>query len=643
MMGSIRIEGAQVESLVAQLLSILHASVAPEVCPGGWAWAVSALGALLGLVPTAGLALVALVRMRVGSRYGGGSGLALGGLGLASAGLVPLAVFVITGQIFANAAAGTATPGIRLRSVQVETCFVGTQSTYLGRGSVIEAFGPGDPVRFGVAALLLGLVPLVTALFFAGQARLVLRRGPSWPSKFFWLPVLGLAVATVGVPAGTAEHLWFGMLVGAFAGMVVAALIPVPSKDAVRRSLAPARPDPHRPSPPPPSARSAAQPYAGFQETNSPTPLKDRLAQRFAERRAEPPVVGGQRPETGAVNAGPASGPVHLAAHPGAVPQAPGRGPVPSRTNVIPPAAPAGPGGIPAPFPTSPGPVHGGPARFRLIRRIGEGGFGRVWLAHDARLGHTVAIKAAHAPDAETEERIRREAAALAAVRHPNCVRIHDLVQARSDPGLAELDGLVIVMEHVEGVSLGQLVREQGVLDDVAAARVWSGVAGALAAAHQKGVLHRDIKPSNIIVDRAGRPHLIDFGIARRTGDATMTMTGFVLGTPDYLAPEVAAGKKASPESDAWQLAATVSYALTGYPPRGGHADAVSGLRAAASGAKLTHLPRRTAHSSLLKAALRMLPTKRPDLMSTHRSLDDWLRRAGVPVDGPVSPDLVRR
>ncbi|MEK6440358.1 hypothetical protein [Pseudonocardia sp. T1-2H] len=282
--------------MVAQLLSILHASVAPEVCPGGWAWAVSALGALLGLVPTAGLALVALVRMRVGSRYGGGSGLALGGLGLASAGLVPLAVFVITGQIFANAAAGTATPGIRLRSVQVETCFVGTQSTYLGRGSVIEAFGPGDPVRFGVAALLLGLVPLVTALFVAGQARLVLRRGPSWPSKFFWLPVLGLAVATVGVPAGTAEHLWFGMLVGAFAGMVVAALIPVPSKDAVRRSLAPARPDRHRPTPPPPSARSAAQPYAGFQETNSPTPLKDRLAQRFAERRAEPPVVGGSGP-----------------------------------------------------------------------------------------------------------------------------------------------------------------------------------------------------------------------------------------------------------------------------------------------------------------------------------------------------------
>ena len=85
-----------------------------------------------------------------------------------------------------------------------------------------------------------------------------------------------------------------------------------------------------------------------------------------------------------------------------------------------------------------------------------------MWLAHDARLGHTVALKAAHVRDAETEERIRREARALAAVRHPNCVRIYDLVPADSDPGLAELDGMVIVMEYVRGESLGELVRTAG-------------------------------------------------------------------------------------------------------------------------------------------------------------------------------------
>jgi serine/threonine protein kinase len=286
--------------------------------------------------------------------------------------------------------------------------------------------------------------------------------------------------------------------------------------------------------------------------------------------------------------------------------------------------------------------MNGRAPRFRLIQRIGAGGFGRVWLAHDAKIGRTVALKSAHAPDGETEERIRREAAALAAVRHPQCVQILDLVHAQSDPGLAQLEGLVIVMEYVEGVPLSRLVQERGPVDDVSAARIWSGVAGALDAAHKRGVLHRDLKPGNVIVDGAGFPHLIDFGIARRTGDSTLTMTGFVLGTPDYLAPEVAAGQKATPRSDVWQLAATVSFALTGYPPRGGHADAISGLRAAAVGAKLTHLPRRTAHLPLLKQSLRNDPDRRPDLASTQRSLDEWLRRAGVPVSGPVGAGTTR-
>ena len=242
--------------------------------------------------------------------------------------------------------------------------------------------------------------------------------------------------------------------------------------------------------------------------------------------------------------------------------------------------------------------------RFRPIRRLGSGGFGRVWLAQDNKLGHVVALKAAHAPDAETEKRLEREARALAAVRHPNCVRIYDLVPARSDPGLSDLDGMVIVMGYVDGMSLGDLVRDHGVLDDIAAARVWVNLAGALDAAHSRGVMHRDVKPGNVVVDPHGVAHLIDFGIARKTGDATMTQTGFVLGTPDFLAPEIACGERASAASDSWQLAATISYALTGHPPRGGHADAVSGLRAAATGAALTHLPRRTAHLALLRAAM---------------------------------------
>jgi serine/threonine protein kinase len=294
-----------------------------------------------------------------------------------------------------------------------------------------------------------------------------------------------------------------------------------------------------------------------------------------------------------------------------------------------------GAGAAPAAHPAGARP--GGPARFHLVRRLGSGGFGRVWLAHDARLGHTVALKAAHVHDAETEERIRREARALASVRHPYCVQIHDLVPADSDPGLAELDGMVIVMEYVRGESLGELVRARGTLDDVAAARVWSSIAGALHAAHEQGVLHRDVKPGNIVFDGDGQAHLIDFGIARRTGDATLTATGFVLGTPDFLPPEVAAGNRATAQADSWQLAATIGFALCGQPPRGDHPDAVSGLRAAALGGPPTHLPRRSAHLALLNAALGDDPAHRPPLPAVQRALDDWLRSVGARPGGSVT------
>ena len=110
-----------------------------------------------------------------------------------------------------------------------------------------------------------------------------------------------------------------------------------------------------------------------------------------------------------------------------------------------------------------------------------------------------------------------------------------------------------------------------------------------------------------------------------------------MLGTPDFLAPEVAQGQPASPSSDAWQLAATVSFALTGYPPRGGHADALSGLRAAAAGMRPSHLPSRSAHYKLLRAAMAADPRQRPRCQRCVSSLQSWLRKAGEPVDGPVA------
>ncbi|WP_255620659.1 serine/threonine-protein kinase [Pseudonocardia sp. DSM 110487] len=596
-------------ALVAGLVASLRTALAADVCPGGWPWAVTVLGIGVGLLPTAGAVLVAVLRKRIGSRYGAGESVLIVLAGVVGAGLLPLAVFNATGRVFRAVALGREVDGLtsdQLADLGTTVCFT-PQSAYLGGYTVAAAFDPSYPVRFGLAVVLLVGFPLVAAVCVATQARLALRRGPSWPAKFFWVPLLVLTLLTGRTPAGSTGHLWIGVAIGAFLGIAVVLTVGTPPREVVRRSLAAPAPAPRQPPRmesmrPPVAARRPPAP-AGPQ-----TSLADRLARRFAARQPEPPVVIPQ-PRTASAHQPP---PRPLAQSP--------RGPSGPRPTLVAPSPPAG----------------AGAPRFRLIRRLGSGGFGRVWLAHDARLGHPVALKAAHAPDPETEERIRREARALVAVRHPHCVRIHDLLPATADPGLRELDGLVIVMEYVEGAPLGDLVRTRGPLDDITAARVWVGLAGALGAAHSRGVLHRDVKPGNVVVDQAGLAHLIDFGIARKTGDSTLTMAGFVLGTPDFLAPEVACGERATPASDSWQLAATISYALTGHPPRGGHPDAVSGLRAAATGAPLSHLPPRSAHLNLLRAAMDTDPRRRPQLRAVQSTLEEWLRRAGKRPDGPV-------
>jgi predicted Ser/Thr protein kinase len=609
-------------ALVAGLLAELHLLTADAVCPGGWPWAVSLMGVAVGLLPAAGTAAVAIWRRRIGSRYGPAESVVLVGVGVLACGVLPLLVFLATGRVFAAAAGSGPVPGLtsrQLRDLDSAVCVVGAQSTYLGRGSVAAAFGADSSLRTGLALLALIGLPAVAALCTAASARLALRRGPRWPARFFWLPVLAVAALTTDVPAGSAAHLWLGASAGAFLGMPAVLSLGAPGWAVVHRSLAGPQPAPAGRSGQVVRAPSGSVAAAGGTGTQRRTGgLGDRLAARFAARAPEPVVASHQD-----------SAPV--APRP---PRPAGGGPTPTLV------APAGtPGVVPGIGANAvpPRPRTGQPARFRLVRRLGQGGFGRVWLAHDARLGHTVALKAAHVRDADTEERIRREAHALAMVRHPHCVQIHDLVPAESDPGLAELDGMVIVMEYVRGESLGELVRSRGTFDDIAAARVWSTIAGALDAAHKRGVLHRDVKPGNIVLDADGQAHLIDFGIARKTGDATLTATGFVLGTPDFLPPEVAAGGRATAESDAWQLAATVGYALCGQPPRGDHTDAVSGLRAAALGGPPTHLPRRSAHLALLRAALDDDPARRPPLTAVHRALDEWLRSVGARPDGPVT------
>jgi serine/threonine protein kinase len=208
-------------------------------------------------------------------------------------------------------------------------------------------------------------------------------------------------------------------------------------------------------------------------------------------------------------------------------------------------------------------------------------------------------------------------------------VRVFDIVQ---DP-----DGLAIVMEYIDGRPLSDVVLNSGLLADTLAARLWVNMADALAAAHEQGVLHRDVKPSNVIVDTQGTAHLIDFGIARSKGDSTLTATGMMVGTPDFLAPETARGEAASPASDGWQLAATVSYALTGHPPRGTRENPISSLMAAAQGEPCVKLPQHSAHHRLLTSALDADPARRPSLTAIRSELSTWLSQAGLSKEGPVT------
>lgn len=277
-------------------------------------------------------------------------------------------------------------------------------------------------------------------------------------------------------------------------------------------------------------------------------------------------------------------------------------------------------------------PISNNSGRYERLRKLGHGGFGTVWQARDTQLDRLVALKIAHNPDDETVERMQREARALAAVDHPNCVQVYDLA--------SEQDGLALVMEYLEGKALAFAVDDDGPIDDVRAARLWSTIAGALLAAHANGVLHRDVKPSNVIIDPTGGPHLIDFGIARSKGDASMTATGMMVGTPDYTAPEVANGADASAASDAWQLAATVNYALTGNPPRGYRENAMAALTAAARAEPPSQLPDRSAHVRLLARCLHTEPDQRPSLRTIAGEVDAWLARVGESAQGPVTRTL---
>ena len=221
--------------------------------------------------------------------------------------------------------------------------------------------------------------------------------------------------------------------------------------------------------------------------------------------------------------------------------------------------------------------------RYRLLRRVGSGGMGVVWEGWDERLERRVALKrlyrqsGASTREAElANQRAMREARLTARLQHPHAVPVFDAV---------EQDGqLWLVMQFIPSITLAAVLEQGGPLQPNEAAKVGAEVASALAAAHTVGIVHRDVKPGNILIAEDGAALISDFGIARALGDATLTSSGMIHGTPAYLAPEVARGSEANFASDVFSLGSTLYSALEGRPPFGTDDNTMALLHRVASG-----------------------------------------------------------
>ncbi|MEU5213487.1 serine/threonine-protein kinase [Streptomyces sp. NPDC020742] len=247
---------------------------------------------------------------------------------------------------------------------------------------------------------------------------------------------------------------------------------------------------------------------------------------------------------------------------------------------------------------------------------------GTVWRARDELLGRQVAVKCLHvSPQLEADElatrfeRTTREAQAAARINHPNVVSVHDVVD---DAGMP-----CIVMEYVPSTTLGDAIKEaarsDSSVDPREAARIGRGMIAALRAAHSAGVLHRDVKPGNVLLGEDGRVVLTDFGIAVASGTSTLTKTGELVGSIDYLAPERVKGGTPGPASDLWALGATLYQAVEGRPPfrkntavETAYAIAMDPLEPPREGGPLT---------ALIEALLAKEPADRPSAEVVEQAL----------------------
>ena len=268
--------------------------------------------------------------------------------------------------------------------------------------------------------------------------------------------------------------------------------------------------------------------------------------------------------------------------------------------------------------------------RYRLVKMLGAGGMGVVWQAWDERLHRPVALKMLRTQpeltDSERQlatDRAMREARITAGLHHSAAVTVFDVVEHDGQP--------CIVMQLIESTPLSVLLSEHGPLTPSVTARIGAQVGSALAAAHKMRIVHRDVKPGNILITADGSAMISDFGISHALGDATITATGMIHGTPAYLAPEVARGLPTSFASDVFSLGSTLYAMLEGTPPFGSDKNAIALLHKVANGG----YPPPTHAGPLAPVLGEMLstsPKRRPSMASVVESLtavQERLRRRG--------------
>jgi YVTN family beta-propeller protein len=201
-------------------------------------------------------------------------------------------------------------------------------------------------------------------------------------------------------------------------------------------------------------------------------------------------------------------------------------------------------------------------AGYRVEELIGRGGMGEVYRAHDGRLDRNVALKLLaprYADDDGFRERLLRESRLAASLDHSNVVPVYDAGEAE--------EGFFLAMRYVEGSDLRAVLRREGALDPARAIEIASQVAGALDAAHAKGLVHRDVKPSNVLIDELGHCYLADFGLTQSASDRGQVADGSLLGTVDYVAPEQIRGDEVAGSADVYGLGCMLFECLTGEGP----------------------------------------------------------------------------